>query len=175
MLCEQIWNKNDMGVFSEMKLLNQLVYEFRKALEIIVDKKMYGRLYLFESFPKGCCGYTSDLLATYLIDSGISRERIQLLNSETKEEKYTHSWLMIDNRFFVDITADQFNGKTYFKKYEPIPSCCIVPCNTYLYECFDKEKMEYTSCIGIDSYSGDIPPKLREIYDLVIRQIQNGL
>ena len=155
-----------------MKLLNEIAYEFRKALEVISSKQLYGRLTIFKDFPNGCCGYTSDLLATYFIENGISGKRIQLLNAESKEEEYTHYWLMIDNRLFVDITADQFSGKKYFEKYEPIPNCCIVPCYTYLYECFDKQEIQYSRCFGIDSYNGDIPQKLQVVYDAAVKQIE---
>ena len=114
-------------------LLNQLACEFRSALEIVVNEKQYGRLKIFGSFPNECCRYTSDLLAEYLVNNDIARKRIQMVESETLEEEYTHCWLMIDSTLFVDITADQFNKSPYFRKYAPIPACCVVPLDTYLY------------------------------------------
>lgn len=155
----------------DLEYIEQLACEFRNALDVIRVKKLYGRLTIFEHFPKECCGYTSDLLATYLIDKGISRERIRVGKSKSYEEEHTHCWIMIDDILFVDITADQFNGKPYFKKYEPIPACCIVTRDTYLYECFDKHKTQYSRNIGINSYSGDVPAKLQVVYDAVLQQI----
>ena len=148
-----------------------LAREFRKAIEAVVSKKEYGRLRIFERFPKECCRYTSDLLATYLIENGIEKENIQMVESDSKEEGYTHCWLLIDNSFYIDITADQFNGKRYFKNYEPIPTCCMVEKNTYLYENFDNLGAHYTNNVGIDTYGGDVPSKLKEVYDAIKQYI----
>ena len=156
-----------------MDYLNELVCEFRNALDIVATQKLYGRLTLFRNFPNGCCRYASDLLAEYLINKGVPRECIQMAESETRKGNYTHCWLIIDDMFCVDITADQFNGKLYFKKYEPIPNCCIVPRGTYLYEFFDNSKTQYLRNVGIDTYSEDVSAKLQVIYDSAIRQIQD--
>ena len=158
-----------------LRNLEFLAYEFRKALELVVDERLYGRLTIFRSFPNGCCRYTSDLLAEYLMSKGIPKECIQMIECETIEEGYTHCWLIVKNTFYVDISADQFNRKAYFEKYEPIPSCCVVPCETnYLYECFDCRKMQYLDNVGIDSYNGDIPMKLQIVYDEVVQRIENN-
>lgn len=156
----------------DIEFIKRLVCEFRQALEIVVDKKLYGRLLIFNNFPKECCRYTSDLLATYLMNVSISRERIQLLESTSYKEEYTHCWLMIDEKLFIDITADQFNGKSYFKMYEPIPACCIVLRDTYLYECFNRRKTHYLRNVGIDNYVGDVTMKLKVVYDETIKQIE---
>ena len=60
-----------------MERINHLACEFREALDIVSKEKLYGRLYLMGNFPDGCCGYASDLLATYLIDNGIPKESMQ--------------------------------------------------------------------------------------------------
>lgn len=148
---------------------------FRNALEYVSEKQKYGRLNLFARFPNGCCRWTSDLLATYLIDCGVAMERIQVGDSETKQGGYTHCWVMIDEEIYVDITADQFNGKPYFKKYEPISDCFVVERDTYLYELFNKTKTYFTHNVGIESYSGDIPHKLRVVYDAAVRYIESGV
>lgn len=98
-----------------------------------------------------------------------------MVDSESNEEQYTHCWLLIDDNIYVDITADQFNGKNYFKKYEPISSCIVAVRDTKLvYDCFKNSKMRYIPNVGINSYGGDIPDKLKIIYDLAIIQIENG-
>ena len=148
---------------------------FRNALEYVSAKQKYGRLNLFARFPNGCCRWTSDLLATYLIDRGVAMERIQVGDSETKQGGYTHCWVMIDEKIYVDITADQFNGKPYFEKYEPISSCIIVERDAYLYELFNARKTLFTHNIGIESYSGDIPQKLRVVYNAAVRYIESGI
>lgn len=86
-------------------LIIQLASEFRRALETVAAKGEYGRLSLFAHFPDGCCTYTSDLLAEYLIENGIQRERIQVLNSKASKGYDTHCWLMIDDMYYLDITG----------------------------------------------------------------------
>lgn len=143
------------------EFIYQLAYEFRSALEIVSDKRNYGRLKIFASFPDGCCGYTSDLLAEYLIENGIQRERIQVLNGESDKGNYSHCWLMIDDMHYIDITADQFSYKPHFEKYSPIPECCIVPKDTYFFERFTNRRLRHSHNVGINSMlakSKNVPP-----------------
>lgn len=150
-----------------------LAFEFRIALDAVVNQKQYGRLSIFSTFPKECCRYTSDLLAEYLINNGVKRERLCMAESQTIKYKYTHCWLIIDRKYCLDITADQFNDKLYFNGYKPIPSCCVKLNGTYLYELFDDEKTTYMYNVGIDTYGGDIPYKLDVVYNAVINEIRN--
>ena len=159
----------------DIKFLTELSYKFRKALEYVSKNRLYGRLTLFEGFPNGCCRYTSDLLASFLIDNGISVERIQSVEGETKRYGYTHCWLMIDETVYIDITADQFNGEMYFKKYEPIPKCVFTPRDTYFYECFDQTKTQFSRDVGINTYSGDISAKLEAVYAETVKKIDCDL
>jgi hypothetical protein len=149
----------------------QLAFDFRCALEYVVEEGKYGRLTVFAHFPNGCCTYASDLLAEYLVENGVARERIQLMNGEYTEYNYTHSWLMIDEGMYLDISADQFIGKTGFEIYGYIPKCCAVSCGTYIYVPFENGKLNASRYFGIDSYSGDIPYKLREVYNAVMRRL----
>ena len=159
----------------EIEFLTDLLCKFRDALEFVSNNRLYGRLNIFEYFPNGCCCYTSDLLATFLVDSGVSKERIQIVDGQTKKFDYTHCWLVIDEVLCIDITADQFNGKLYFKKYEPIPKCVITQINTYFYELFDITKTQFRKNVGVDTYSADISLKLKIVYDETIKQLNNGL
>lgn len=156
-----------------IKDIETLALEFREALDVVVSKKQYGRLSMFSAFPKECCRYTSDLLAEYLINNGVKRERLCMAESETIKYQYTHCWLIIDRKYCLDITADQFNDKRYFNEYKPIPFCCVKLNGTYLYELFDDKKTTYIYNIGIDTYGGDIPYKLKIVYDAVINEMRN--
>lgn len=155
-----------------IEYIKELIEEFRNALEFVADNRLYGRLSMFAHFPKECCEYTTDLLVTYLVENGVSRERIQRLNGITKKEGYTHCWLMIDEYLYIDITTDQFNNELYFKKYVPISPCSIIEKGRGLYECFDTKEIEYSRYFGIDTYSEDISFKLKIIYNAVIQQIK---
>lgn len=153
----------------------QLASEFRRALKIVACKGEYGRLSLFAGFPKGCCTYTSDLLAEYLMENGIERDRIQVLNSQASKGYDTHCWLMIDDMYYLDITGDQFSNKPYYKKYSPIPDCCFVPKDTDFFERFINKSLNYSCNVGINTYSGDISEKLRFVYNATVERIKNNL
>lgn len=155
-------------------LIYELAFEFRCALDIVVRQRKYGRLTIFANFPNGCCRYTSDLLAEYLIEMGIKRERIQMISGEANYGSYSHVWLMIDDLYFVDITADQFSNKQYFNKYSPISACCVMPKGTYFYEQFANQKIQSTYNVGIRTYSGDTPERLQVVYNAVVEQILNN-
>ena len=157
----------------DIQYIYKLASEFRHALESVVDKHQYGRLTMLQSFPNGCCTYASDLLAEYLIENGIHRERIQSLNSESDKGYFSHCWLLIDDMYCLDITGDQFNAKALFKKYRPIPNCCIAPKGTFYFECFTNSKLQHTYNVGIDTYGGDTQEKLRIVYNAAINQLAN--
>lgn len=143
-------------------------------MDYVVEKRQYGRLTIFASFPNGCCTYASDLLAEYLIENGIRRDRIQILNNKADKGFATHCWLMIDNLYYVDITGDQFTNKPYFKKYGSIPDCCIVSKGTYFFERFLSRELQSSGNVGINTYSGDVPEKLQVVYNATVERINSN-
>lgn len=155
-------------------LIIQLASEFRRALETVAAKGEYGRLSLFAHFPDGCCTYTSDLLAEYLIENGIQKERIQVLNSKASKGYDTHCWLTIDDMYYLDITGDQFSNKSYYKKYGPISNCCFVPKDTCFFERFANKSLKASCNVGINTYSGDVSEKLQIVYDATVARINKN-
>ena len=149
-------------------LIKEWAQEFRNGLEYIRNNRLYGSLRMFANFPDDCCGYTSDLLAQYLLEKGIDRLRIQFVRSISDINDYTHCWLMIDEEYFLDITADQFNGKKYFKKYGTIEECILVERNSGFYEVFEKNN-EFLRDFGIDSRSNMY--ELETIYEETLTYI----
>ena len=62
---------------------------------------------MFETFPYGACGHTSDLLGSYLRNEfGLDALFIQACRRGSASY-CPHAWLLID-AIVVDITADQF-------------------------------------------------------------------
>ena len=153
----------------------EIAYKFRKALESVVKKQLYGRLMIFRSFPRECCRYTSDLLAEYMMEQGIPRESIKMIEGESHKEGYSHCWLLIENSIIVDITGDQFNKEPYFKKYMPITECYVESSDyASMHDCFNNSNMRYLYNVGIDSYTGDVPFKLQVVYDAILEQMDKG-
>lgn len=151
-----------------------LASEFRYALEMVASKGEYGRLSLFAGFPNGCCTYTSDLLAEYLMKNGIQRDRIQVLNSRASKGCDSHCWLMIDEMYYLDITGDQFNSNPLYKKYSPISDCCFVQKGTCYFERFINKNLSCSRNVGIGTYGGDISDKLQVVYDAAVARINKN-
>lgn len=82
-----------------------LATEFRDLIERC-DK--HDLLPTMHSFPRGCCGDASILLARYLADHGEPGFLYVCGERRKQEGGYgSHGWLQRD-RLIVDITADQF-------------------------------------------------------------------
>ena len=66
--------------------------------------------YLFERFPKGCCGNVSHPLGCFLISQGYENVRY-IAGERTVDGQYqTHAWLEWDG-WIIDITVDQFTDR----------------------------------------------------------------
>ena len=99
--------------------IETLADRFRNAIEAAQETNEPGKL--FVKFPRGCCGYVSDLLAQYLIEHEIGP--IIYANgtfySNDKDDPYdrqNHAWLEVDD-FVIDITADQFINSRSLKNH----------------------------------------------------------
>lgn len=153
-----------------MEQIYHLSRNFRKALEIVRKDQLYGRLRIFQNFPNGCCTYISDLLADYLYDNGITIKYVA--SGETNQEDYSHCWVVIEGDYIVDITADQFNGKAYFRDFCPIPKCHIVPNVHPLYTLFSC-RINHPGTFGIESYcDGEIKRQLQTLYDVIMQLLK---
>lgn len=146
---------------------------FRKALEIVRKDQLYGRLKIFQNFPNGCCTYTSDLLADYLYENGVIVKYIT--HGETNQEHYSHCWVVIEGDIIVDITADQFIGKSYFQNFWPLPKCYIVPSVQPLYTLFNCN-IEHSDTFGVETYyDWEIKRQLQTLYDVIVKLIKKEL
>ena len=64
-------------------------------------------------FPSGCCGDTSQTLATYIYEqTGLICSYVHGQYGGTDGELGSHAWLEV-NDLVVDITADQFHYRGY--------------------------------------------------------------
>ena len=129
-----------------MKFLEELVVDFRKAIEAAKANGEPGEL--FSKFPVGQCGHASDLLAQYLIDNGIGP--ITYVNGtyygKTGSDSQAHTWLVVDG-LIIDITGDQF-------KYHEAPltndvTIYIGPVTRY-YQLFDTTHGSNHEHFGLD-------------------------
>lgn len=88
----------------EINRLTFDVLDFRRALEIYKGSLSSG---VFKNFPSACCGDASQLLASFLIDSGHKRFALISGLRFDDDRPTSHAWLE-HNKFIIDITIDQF-------------------------------------------------------------------
>ena len=61
-----------------MEQIRFLAEQFRAAIEQAKENGETDPLGFFERFPRGCCGYTSDLLGHFLLEKGIETSNIEM-------------------------------------------------------------------------------------------------
>lgn len=86
------------------------VRNFRKAIDNAKSDDKFVHLSPFNNFPKECCEHTSDLLAQYLSEKGIITNKVN--GSFKFDENWHHVWLLTEDDTIIDITGDQFIGKS---------------------------------------------------------------
>jgi len=126
--------------------IEQLAINFRKAIEKAQKNNEDG--YYFKDFPFGQCGATSDMLAQYYIDNGITD--VFYVNgiyySERFEIGISHAWLQVSGKI-VDITGDQFKEQPYPLAFdEPV----YVGELSRFHSLFDVKKGSYHIHHGLD-------------------------
>ena len=88
-----------------------LASKFRKAILLVPRSELpWNSSMAISQFPKGCCGDTSQILATYLY-SELNLVCNYVLGSNN--DLGTHAWLE-HNGVVIDITADQFNDRGFY-------------------------------------------------------------
>jgi hypothetical protein len=131
---------------------------FRATLETLDPSRLPVAL---QSFPRGCCGLTSDLLAVYLEQTGygefeyVCGER----GSVPLGDWHTHAWLE-GYGLIVDITADQFGAQL-----APVIVAAVSPWHS----AYQEQKRRRP---GILEYA--IAGELRSAYATIMRTMQGS-
>jgi hypothetical protein len=91
----------------DIKIIQNYVSKARRIIETNLKVFILKQPAVFEAFPKGTCGVTSEIIGTWLISKGI--EGVEYVNGKRwrKGRHETHGWLEIDG-LIIDITSDQF-------------------------------------------------------------------
>ena len=84
-----------------------------------------------------------------------------------------------DNGFFYTSQVMHFSSPftvflIYHKQYSPIHDCCFVPRDTYFFERFANENLNYSNNVGINTYSGDTSYKLQVVYNATVARINEN-
>ncbi|MEE0958054.1 MAG: hypothetical protein UH734_08255 [Ruminococcus sp.] len=155
--------------------IKRLASQFRSGIELAKEEGKF-REYPFNQFPFGCCGDTSDLLAQYLFNHGITCWIVSgtysfenLRNPSEYLDFYTHGWIELNGKIFVDITADQFNNNPDFALCN-MPSCYVGKTNDF-YDLFLQDINYRKSFRNLQELNNAFP-RLQELYNIIIRHVK---
>jgi len=131
------------------------VTDFRRALET-VDRSLFPEH--MRDFPFGCCSDVSDLLASYLNESGLGEFELisasrTIVGSPTQQVE-THAWLT-QGKLIIDITADQFIGN----------QAVIVVSSSRWHDTF---RISERRSAGLESIAGPVRLGLDEFYKVLL-------
>lgn len=153
----------------EIKYLSS---RFRRGIEIAYEQRLF-RKPPFSDFPNACCGDAPELLAQYLLDN-VPDPNVRYLcvygtyRYDDFENFFGHSWLVIDDSYIVDITADQ----RQFKNKQIFPQDAIQPCFIgtdsrfhSLFEIMPSQCREFYGLQNLGEYSYK---RMKELYDTII-------
>lgn len=102
-----------------MKDIAQFATRFREAIDLALEAGEFDSDSIYRRFPRACCGDTSDLLAQYLLEKGIKTDYVcGTYWGGPDENGQSHAWLIVDKHIIVDITGDQFSGRSNFLNYD---------------------------------------------------------
>lgn len=139
-----------------------LAMDFRKAIDRALKAGELHRT-VIASFPRGCCGYISDLLQRFLYENGIETLYVSgTYRNNSTNDLQPHAWLELSDGTIVDITGDQFRFEPH-----PLQNDCPVYCDkpNRFYRRFELDPP--CQCKG--TYSMDINRKEREAYDIICK------
>lgn len=117
------------------------------------------------SFPRGCCGYASDLLQRYFKEHGIySCYVCGTFSGDTAFDDQSHAWLELPDGTVVDITGDQFR-LAQGPLHNELKVYCGKP-NAF-YSSFGRiERFDF-----VESASPSVVRKENEMYEIVCRYL----
>lgn len=89
--------------------IRRLAENLRNAIDMAVDNKELT-IHPFNKFPNDCCDMTSELLSHYLTEHNIENQLV--IGAHKKDSQWHHVWVQTIDGIVVDITGDQFDGKS---------------------------------------------------------------
>ena len=149
---------------------------FRHGIETAHDKGMF-RKQPFSDFPNACCGDAPELFAQYLIDNASDRNvRCRCIYGTYRyddfENFFGHSWLVVDDLYIVDITADQrqFKNDRIFSQDAVQP--CYVGTSSEFHSVFEIEPSQCRQFYGLKNLGEFSYQRMKELYDVILNCIR---
>lgn len=152
-------------------MLEQLVANFKNAIEEAFNNDEFSKITPFNIFPNECCDLTCDLLGQYLLEYGIQTYQINGVNKY--DSSWHHVWLVTSKEgLVIDITEEQFIGKI-IKRNEIRPYLVGEEGIVHKIFCAQREEEVNTRFVDKRDYTGfNNTPNPRqkvliEVYDIV--------
>lgn len=148
---------------------------FRVGAEKAHENRLF-RTQPFNDFPNACCGDASDLLAQYLMENYDNNSRYKCVHGSFRYDDFGnyfgHSWLVVNDCFIVDITADQ----RQFKNTMIFPQNAFVPCfvgnHSDFHSLFEVEPSQCRVFYGIETMGDYTFTRLKNLYDIILKNIE---
>ena len=152
-----------------MKEIEQFATQFRRAIDLALEAGEFDNDSIYRRFPRACCGDTSDLLAQYLLDKGIKTDYVcGTYWGKPDGNGQSHAWLMVDKYIIIDITGDQFSGKSTFLNYD---KSVYVGEGDDFHRLFEVEDRDVHEHRGLSALGGFCGPRLWDLYRKIQKYI----
>ncbi|MFQ9896314.1 MAG: hypothetical protein ACLRWA_09215 [Lachnospira sp.] len=110
-----------------------------------------------------------DLLAQYLLDKGIKTDYVcGTYWGKPDGNGQSHAWLMVDKYIIIDITGDQFSGKSTFLNYD---KSVYVGEGDDFHRLFEVEDRDVHEHRGLSALGGFCGPRLWDLYRKILKYI----
>lgn len=162
----------------EIMEIKYLASRFRRGIEIAHEEHLFQKQ-PFLDFPNACCGDAPDLLAQYLMDN-LSEQNISYRSVygtyryDDFENIFGHSWLVVDDLYIVDITADQ----RQFKNDRIFPQDAVQPCyvgtSSDFHSMFEIEPLQCQRFYGLRKLGECAYQRMKELYDVILNCIDKN-
>lgn len=155
-----------------MNKVRYFVNQFRSAIELAKEFGEFKKDISFNSFPRGCCGDTSDLLAHYLLENGIKTYYVcGTYRADKFEDTQSHAWLIMLDGTIIDITGDQFKDDSRFLKYDK--SVYIGEMDSF-HTLFEVEPRDVRESVRLESLGAMSQARMKGLYKTIIEYIENN-
>ena len=160
----------------EIRKIKYLAARFRRGIEIAHEERLFKKP-PFADFPNACCGDAPELLAQYLMDNDSDQSiRCRTVYGTYRyddfESIYGHSWLVVDDTYIVDITADQrqFKNETFFPQDAVQP--WYVGRKSKFHSKFKIEPLQCREFYGLRNLGELSYQRMKELYDTILNCIE---
>lgn len=149
-----------------------LASRFRHGIEIAHANRLFQKQ-PFLNFPNACCGDAPELLAQYLMDNFPRQNTSYKIVCGTYryddfENIFSHSWLVVDDVYILDITADQQQFKNDKIFPQDAVQRCYVGTNSEFHSMFEIEPSQCRRFCGLRKLDEYAYQRMKELYDVIL-------